>query len=902
MGDRVAVITGDGKFGTIDEQHAHEIERTGGRVLTKKQADEYAADEAQKQAAAAKDEAYSKLSGVDKASGYIQTGIGVLNPLALAGATRQAPPIVQSFGAGTREGLTAGLADVAEAKAAKLYGGAATERKVVAEQDEIKAAHPTLHTAGNIFGTVAGASLGEAPGAGAATALPSAGIARVGGAIEGGVGRALSGLAGRGALGEAALGAAKIGARGAFEAGAYAGIQEASNEALHDPEMSASKIFAAVGMGSLLGAGIGSAVGGGTSLARSGLRSAFAKEAAKLAPAEIPRLGSSLDAGLSTAAPEATQALQQGERVSSDVFRADGEIGAKGAHEVRLNPDAFDVHAPEASANPIAIPHAAPVEATPSSGFRGTLNDWADEQAFKSLSYGGLQPTKYVKMAERYLPRGTKDGGKWLIDNGIRDANASLFRAGLDGTPEKTLAKIEAAHAADTTKLVNYTDKLDVQIKASDIRKNLADVIGKYDQSAATKPIAQSLQRFADELGNSLGLRTLDDTAKIQDVLRERKALDKLVFHNNVLDPSLMVEAKRELRGALEGSVMDALDASSGKAPGEEKAIYKELKKNYAAGSMMLDLAEDSAARAQKNAMFGHTATQVGGALIAGGHGAAALGGALATKTIKERGNAVAAVALSKLAKSDILAKMIGTVDTKIDNAARGLLLKPAKGLIEAPEGSPQARAATVMRRIAELQANPDAVADHVATETDDIADTHPEIASAISTNMTRGVAFLASKVPVDTDPDPLNPHELPALTDVDAARLARYGWYVEKPDRFFDELKRGKLTYEGAETAQELCGPAFVDLQTKMGAAMATHIARDQPIPYQQKVKIGDVLGFAAVPEQRLDLMQRLQQNAVNSTQSTKAMANGGKRSAPVPTQSSVYDRLEGGGKQRAR
>lgn len=82
--------------------------------------------------------------------------------------------------------------------------------------------------------------------------------------------------------------------------------------------------------------------------------------------------------------------------------------------------------------------------------------------------------------------------------------------------------------------------------------------------------------------------------------MRERKALDKIVFENAPLDPSITTQVKRDLRAKLEGLVVQSLDESSGKLSGELAKEYKALKKDYLALSIASDAAEDSAARMAK--------------------------------------------------------------------------------------------------------------------------------------------------------------------------------------------------------------------------------------------------------------------------------------------------------------
>jgi hypothetical protein len=163
---------------------------------------------------------------------------------------------------------------------------------------------------------------------------------------------------------------------------------------------------------------------------------------------------------------------------------------------------------------------------------------------------------------------------------------------------------------------------------------------------------------------------------------------------------------------------------------------------------------------------------------------------------------------------------------------------------------------------------------------------------------MASSLSFLASKMPVAADPDPLDPHPAPHMTDAQASEFARYAWYAQKPSRFFAEAAAGKLTPEGAETAEALMPLAFAELQQRTMDALATHMARGRSIPFQQRLKIGSLLGIPATPSQTPDHARLLQQNVVSSPSTSTAPAK--PRSTKLPSSETALDRLEGSGPGR--
>ncbi len=380
----------------------------------------------------------------------------------------------------------------------------------------------------------------------------------------------------------------------------------------------------------------------------------------------------------------------------------------------------------------------------------------------------------------------------------------------------------------------------------------------------------------------------------LQELLLQRKALDRMVFDNAALDPSMQIAVKRELRSKLEGLIMDSLDAASGKLPGHEKAAYKALKHDYTALSIASDAAEDSAARMAKGATFGLTDTLRGGGSVIK---------TIGSKLVRERGNAAAAVLLSRMADMGTITRAVQSVDEHIGRAAAGVLAAPRKASLPSPASSVPvaARAETAMRRWAEVAANPEQTATRAAAVGEGIQGTAPMLAGALSQRMTSAAAFMVSKMPSVPDPDPFDPHPRPMLTDAQAAEYAAYDHYAEKPTRFFEEAAHGKLTFEGVEVARALMPGAFAEMQQRTLEGLTDLMAKKSPPPYLARQRLGTMLGVAAVPEQRPDHLGFLQKNVIGSEKPGQASAIDNGASAPKrplptkPQSSSTLDRLEG-------
>ena len=203
-------------------------------------------------------------------------------------------------------------------------------------------------------------------------------------------------------------------------------------------------------------------------------------------------------------------------------------------------------------------------------------------------------------------------------------------------------------------------------------------------------------------------------------------------------------------------------------------------------------------------------------------------------------------------------------------------------------------------RQMRAFQADPESHIDRATRQTEPLATHAPEVASALVSKSVTAMSFLASKVPQTPDPDPLDPHPAPKLTPGEESSLGRYWWYAEKPSRFFSEVARGKLTYEGAETAQALMPQAFEQLQAQVAEALTTQLAKGNRLPFRQRQTLGVLLDFAATPSQRPDHAMFLQGN-LKSLDEPPPPPPAPRRNAATPNQQrSSYDRLEADGPGR--
>jgi hypothetical protein len=669
----------------------------------------------------------------------------------------------------------------------------------------------------------AGELAGLAGGA-ALPATPAGLLGKFGGAAERGAGLLTKGLRSGGALSRAAGAGVELGARGAIEGAAYAGVQSAADDIVHDLPINGDKLYTAVGHGALAGGALGFGLGATGSLAASGARAAKA--------GIVRRLAGGAEEGA------AAQSNKLG-----DVLK-----------------------------RPDAAAHGA-----------------AQEQAWKAIGAGyGLQSTKYAKQASKYFPNGTKDLGEVAIRHGVLEIPQGMtptqaaLHAGRTGTPAEMLPRAEAALEHVGKRIGDITDASGAKVQAPQIMQIIDEVAKPYEASAATRPVGRSIRSFGAELLDSLGMRDLNSAAGVKDVLRERRAIDRLAFQDApTLDPRVALEARRNLRTKLEGVITDAMDSASGQVPGTLKAEYKTLKKDYHALSIINEALEDSAARAAKGATLGLGEKFAVAQAVATGNFAAAPILGIGGKLLRERGNAAAAAFLSRAAEQKAFSRLLRQTDEAVAAASAGIIgearvntpRKVAAGPTKRTSGEiADAKAETkamrdearaVMNWHAETTANPKKLQAALAEASEVVGRVGgKQAAVSYSVSAVRAVTFVSKYVPQKERRDPLDPRSVPPLTYDEADSLVRAYKYAAHPMTVWTDFAKGKVTPEGLDAAQSLQPEQFEIFRAQLLDHVTAHMLRNGQLTQSQRLRIDKVLGMPAGADLRPEAIARFQAN----------------------------------------
>jgi hypothetical protein len=583
--------------------------------------------------------------------------------------------------------------------------------------------------------------------------------------------------------------------------------------------------------------------------------------------------------------------------------------------------------------SPIRVaPEDGPAAAGPKlGGIAGALQDpantargYAQDQAWNAVGAGfGLQTTRYAKQAAKYLPNGTRDLGEVAIRYGVIDMGEqsatplqAAITAAKTGTPAEMLPKIQAAEDSVGQRIGDITDASGARIHTDELRKAFQRVRSPLDRIAGNEHVVDAIDRYAESLGTKL--RTAPDgTVSVRDLLEQRKGLDQIVYQETkTLDPGRRVAALRAVRGEMEELITEAMDRASGKVPGDLRAQYKTLKKDYTALRILGEAAEDSAARASKSATLGFAEKMAALTGLATGHlGAPVL--AVGSKFVKERGNAAAAAFLTRAADSGMIETAVARFNERVKRSAAGVLREASTDAPRArpklsPAGAAQSRdqarqdvldaqkkANAIVKWIGDARANPTRIMEQVREASDIVGRAAgPEAAESYTAATMRAIAFIAGHIPIRERRDPLDPRSVPPMTYDEADRLIRAAKYATKPETVYDDFEKGVITPEGLRAANTFTPDDFKEFQLELQQHATAKVLKGHMLTQSQRLKLDKLLPYPAGSDFKPANIALLQANLMKAPpEPTPADPTGGGPPPPpvdLKVQQSGFDAIE--------
>lgn len=799
-------------------------------------------------------------------------------------------------GEGIARGLTIGLSDPLAIKGTELFAGKEASEKVRTHLAEEKEAHPYVAGAGEIAGAVAPALLsggaaaplegaelargavgagealagaGEAAGAVAkgagvtdrmgsllrAVGAPARGVNAAGEGAESLASRALEVVMGTpgadGAVARITRMAAKAGVRGAAEGALFGAGQEISEDALGDHELNAEKLVAAIGHGALYGGMLGGALGGGGGLAK------------ETFGAVLNRVAPSLER---QADKQMWRALSPLKKFSREAEERAGGIEAVG------NTLRKELDLPEN-----VLKAGLTVEEIAPKIDEAVTRKWGQMRDLMTATGGEVKGASVMDAIESAIAPLRKKAGFEPVVRSLEEYKASLLdKLSLGTEAEAPAAEAKAARQART---------------GPEIATYLRDNPKAATEFASTGKLPDEAA-FHVQLPKETPAAVADKAVPVTELMDQRKALDELVYkETKALDPNLRVAALRDVRAKLADLEIEAFDVAA-KNAGKE-GVGKELQQlrtDYQHLRIAQDAASDTTSRMVTNNNLSLSDNMYGMAHFAGalaaGHPVGALGGiatAFAHKAVRERGNAMAAVALGRLAKLDLFARATQRVDSELEGAVKSFVGADGRSLpkirlrhfASAPDEDVQKRYETSQGK---ATAAPQTVTtqqlDRVFPEMSAHA---PKHASAVTAVVNKGAALLAAQRPKAPGPPDIL-HRPPRVNDLHASQTLRVRGAVNDPVGTLVRGLEAKKLHADELNAMRATVPKLVDQVGQMAMReLAKHPKQDT---YEKRLLLSKLTGQALDPTLRPEFIADVQ--AHYSPDLNRGSQQGGQPSAP--------------------
>jgi hypothetical protein len=800
---------------TLPAADVPKLVEMGGRVAT---GEEIAASIAAANEDAARQRAVARDAGVSFADDLALMGAGAVGMrttgrlLGPEGRTA-----IRSYMLGVNQGLTVGLGPAVTKEAIGAVAGSDAAKAYAGQIDDLREAHRGLVLGGEIAGMYAGSKMGGSAGI-VGKLSPVAAIERAGASAAARVAPRLAGLAERGIAGSVLAGAGEMAARGATEGALYGAAQAVSEDLIHDKDLTAERIFAATGLGALAGGVLGGGLGAAGGAVRGGVREAR---------------------------PAVERALTDAAESIVARGRAVTEEGAAGV--VRR----------EASGGLGELSRAL-----------GDIGDNEGRKAAADQAWRALDSAKkYAAQADKYLARdgGTRAVGRVLLERGIIDAGAreagestasAVVRAMRHGTPADLAPKIGAELEAVGAKIGEITSGSEARVTSAEIDRAFAPVLAEHGKIAGFEHVVEAVRGYRASLFEHLGVSAPGERmikgqklgASVQDLLEQRKGLDRLIYQEQqTLDPKGRLAALRDVRRGLEDLIVEAIDKSAAEMiPGRAGvgAELKALKRDYQALRIAQDAAEDAATRSSRNRILSLTDTIAAGGAIAAGHPLAAPVVGLGHTIVRQRGNAGAAVLLSRLADHGTISEISSRVADWTERAARGVISPSgtATGVPRSARGQPGSivsRAQQIVMAVRRMQGDPQAFQDRLRRESESLGRFAPQTSLAYTAVAVKAANALAASLPVTPSVDPLDARSPPRLTPDQAAQVVELAGYVDHPEHLFRDLEDGRISPSGMAMARSIMPRTVAQLEDAAYAEVARRKAQGQPVDFAQRTRL---------------------------------------------------------------
>lgn len=471
---------------------------------------------------------------------------------------------------------------------------------------------------------------------------------------------------------------------------------------------------------------------------------------------------------------------------------------------------------------------------------RATAEEQAAKGAMPSATLGASDLAKLGRTTEDQQIR-LRQIGRTLLDEGITTPGASKVVQS-----QRLAAKIETT-SEELGALRKRFESTPVRPDAENtMRRIVQEVVQPLMSKPFSAPEYRSLEPYLDEITRTLKSGPDGEWGtSFEDLFTLRRELDKK------LDPKLWqkvpgtapaaFEELGKIRGILESEYEAAADRAANHLGEDISTEYKVKKALFGDLKTAERWAKKGAARETQNRAISLTDTIMAGAGIASGHGALAVGGAIANKALRQYGNQAAAYALDRIAKLEVLQRAAAAFDTKLAASTKAFF-----GHGEPPPRTRTRRAPiTPAERVALRTAirEPAALAEHVADRlaNEGMRDAAPNVVGAASQLVMRAAQYAASTLP--QEPRRIGPargEERPRKLGLRGEAELTRALDALDTDKLLDDLARGRLSRQQIEAVKLVDPDAFYAIRK----SFRDYLQENSPeISVQQDVALSIVL-----------------------------------------------------------
>ncbi len=512
-------------------------------------------------------------------------------------------------------------------------------------------------------------------------------------------------------------------------------------------------------------------------------------------------------------------------------------------------------------------------------------------------------------LSKKLGPEGVIERGKTMLRMGILDVGEGqgAVKATLgsisENTPENMLTRTQTKLA----ELVNQLDTIGGTKTTATLGELLAPMdaqIKSLEKVSTTVPVAARLRAQRQALLGTPKFRNLLDVdgnliagaektpVSLSDIIAERRGVGRTAFAVGDVNAHTIKASNAELYAKWSALEEEALDRAShlGIASGAE---FKSLKTDV---SHLIDIekalenriAGATAGRSHGilDHLAGSAASAAGGAVLPfGGHIVGHGIGMILSKSIRERGNAAAAVALTKIADIGAVKHLMGTVDKAVGKAAKGLTSteRVARSGAKAPaRESLSVRYREAEAKLSAMENQHSTISERAMASTRDLAQHAPNVSQAFAMSMARAAAFLSSKRPQPLMPADPYTNRAPSILDTDKLSFLRSYEAVTNPMGVLERFERGEVRIEDAEALKATAPKVYEELQAAVMKEVGMRHAQGKPMPFKKRVEMGLLFDVPADPCLDKQTYKALQQNVFTPPQPQQPPSGGGKSNAP--------------------